>query len=84
MPDEPTQIEMETEAPVREKKQSRSSGSKKPRFLQCSERVTGGLFDTERNLRIPGPGLNPVQVDGEIREGSWLDCQMKAGLIVEL
>lgn len=84
MPDSPTQIEREEPVPVQEKPKRGAAKQSKPRFLICSDKVTGGLFDQERNLRIPGPGLNPVQVNGEIRKGSWLDCQIKAGLVTEL
>ena len=47
----------------------------------CGPRTVGYLFDPDRNVRIPANGQNPVELSGPVREGSWLDCQIKAGLI---
>lgn len=49
--------------------------------LVCTPRTLGSLVDPDRNVRIPANGQNPVEVSGPIAEGSWLDCQVKAGLI---
>ena len=49
--------------------------------ITCSPKVVGHLHDPERNIMIPAHGQNPVEISGEVKEGSWLDCQIKANLI---
>ncbi len=47
--------------------------------IQASPKVVGALFDPDRNIRISR--VRDVAVTGPIPEGSWLYCQIKAGLI---
>lgn len=48
-----------------------------PKFLRSA---TGfGYCDPVTKIRY---GANPVRVDAAPKEGSWLDCQMKAKYIV--
>lgn len=49
--------------------------------LCCTTRVTGTLFDTKRNVRIPAAGNGDVKVEGPIPAGSWLGSQITAGLV---
>lgn len=51
--------------------------------IVCSDRVTGTMFDNDRNVRIPAAGQNPVAVTG-VTAGSWLWCQIDAGLIIKI
>lgn len=48
--------------------------------VMCAEHVVGSLVDPDRKVRIPKG--SDVKISGPVDEGSWLDCQMKAGLIV--
>jgi len=50
--------------------------------LMCSQRVTGTLFDNDRNIRIPPSGHGDVKASGPILAGSWLAAQILAGLVV--
>ena len=56
---------------------------KGPLSLLCSTKVTGTMYDAERQVRIPASGQNPVQVGG-VKAGSWLWCQLDSGLVVKV
>jgi hypothetical protein len=48
--------------------------------VMCAEHVVGSLVDPDRKVRIPKG--SDVKISGPVEKGSWLDCQMAAGLIV--
>lgn len=77
--------ELETAAPAAEaqpkakraKREDKDDGF--PKFMRA---VKGfGYTDPETGLRF-NP-VTPIKVDVAPREGSWLDCQIKAGLIAD-
>lgn len=48
--------------------------------VKCNNKVVGsGFIDPDRQVRIPK--THDIEISGPIRPGSWLDCQVKAGLI---
>lgn len=50
--------------------------------IRCTERVVGSLFDHEHNVRVPPhTASDGVKIPGPVRAGSWLDCQIQAGLV---
>jgi len=94
MPSEPSNTQdfgsesEETQEPVvASAKRGRKPKEKEPEVVKtsfrvcCTTKVTGTLFDTKRNVRIPPAGHGDIQIAGPIAEGSWMDAQIKAGLI---
>jgi len=47
--------------------------------VQASAKMVGSLYDPDRKVRISKS--SDVKVTGPIPEGSWLYCQIKAGLV---
>lgn len=75
--------------PVEEPKATRGRRAKKEQppqasalRVRCTDRVAGTLFDHEHNVRVPPHTASEgIKIPGPVREGSWLDCQIKAGLV---
>ena len=74
---------MSEEEVVVETKPRRTRAPKKAESFRivCTPRVVGYLHDPDRNVRVPANGQNPVEVSGPVNPGSWLECQINAGLI---
>lgn len=51
--------------------------------VTCSNKVVGTMYDTDREVRIPSAGQNAVQI-ADVKAGSWLWCQMDAGLVIKV
>jgi hypothetical protein len=72
-----------TESPKQKRSKRKKDGSYPAGSyrLQCTQKVTGTLFDNKRHIRIPAAGQGDVEAAGPILSGSWLHSQIRAGLI---
>ena len=50
--------------------------------VACTTKVIGSLVEPKSGQRIPAAGQGDVVVAGPLKEGSWLDSQISAGLVV--
>lgn len=60
-------------------KPAKASAKGWPKYLKCTGKH--GLHDPDTNIRFSP--VNPVRVDAPPKHDSWLDVQIKAGLIAE-
>ena len=80
---EPTPTPAPTPAPKKAAKKKPTKDDKEFNAssyrIMASEKVVGSLYDQDRKVRIGR--AHDVEVAGPIKPGSWLYCQIKAGLI---
>ena len=62
--------------PVIKKRKPRAKAA--PKVTLVVNRCTGQKFDPDRQISLI-PGV-PTAIKDSIKDGSWLDCQIKAGL----
>ncbi len=76
---EEAQTQTQTPPPKQKPKATDAKFEANSYRVQCTSRMVGTLFDPERKLRISKN--SDVKVSGPIEPGSWLHCQIKAGLV---
>ena len=47
----------------------------------CTPKVTGTVYDNDRNIRIPAASNGDVKASSPIKYGSFLHAQIAAGLV---
>ena len=84
MLDKDTSLDKDTTKPAVKTKDPEPSRAPKAVKLRvrCTEKCISSLYDQDRKQRISKDASTVVA--GPVVEGSWLDCQMKAGLIEEV
>ena len=50
--------------------------------VACTTKVIGTMVDPKSGQRIPSAGQGDVVMEGPLKEGSWLESQISAGLLV--
>ena len=72
----------EEEAAAKAEEEAAAKSQKTQWWVKASPKMRNSMTDPDSGVRI---GVNQTPLGADLpREGSWLDCQIKAGLVVIL